>query len=157
MDLVELLDRKWIKPELRAESKVEAVKELVDLLAAHGAIEQPERALEAVLAREKVRTTGIGQGIALPHGKVPFGADPVIAIGIKPGGIDFDSVDGRPADIIVLMISPADQIARHIQALARVSRFLSFDGFRRNLRQAKTADEIYDTVARKEADATVGE
>jgi fructose-specific phosphotransferase system IIA component len=150
MDLVELLDRGCIKATLQADNKNDAIRELIDLLAENGALAEPAAALQAVLEREKVRSTGIGQGIALPHGKCPHGRKPVIAIGLKPDGLDFDSVDGLPADIIVLMVSPSNQVAQHIQALARISRFLSFDEFRRNLRKAATADEIYEAVKRKE-------
>jgi mannitol/fructose-specific phosphotransferase system IIA component (Ntr-type) len=150
MELLELLDREWIVPRLAAENKTDAIRQLVAVLAEHGALEEPELALQAVLEREGVRTTGIGQGIALPHGKYPRGHKPVIAIGLAPGGVDFDSVDGKPADIIVLMVSPSDQVARHIQVLARISRYLSFDSFRRDLRKAATADEIYEVVMRKE-------
>ena len=150
MNLLELMDRTWIKARLEAETKNDAIRELIGILAENDALEDPAAALEAVLEREKVRTTGIGQGIALPHGKYPHGRKPVVAIGLKPGGLDFESVDGKPADIIVLMVSPANQIAQHIQALARISRFLSFDEFRRALRKATIADEIYEVVQRKE-------
>ena len=152
MDLAEILDRNSVKPDIQADNKTDAIKELIDLLAANKAIVEPDAALQAVLEREQVRTTGIGQGLALPHGKYAHGTKPVMAIGIRPGGIDFESVDGRPVDIIVLMVSPNDQIARHIQALARISRFLSFDTFRRDLRNAKTGEEIYKVVMDKEAE-----
>ncbi len=157
MDLVELLDRRCIKTRLQADNKNDAIKELIDLLAENGALTEPAAALQAVLEREKVHTTGIGQGLALPHGKYPHGQKPVIAIGLKPAGLDFDSVDGRPVDIIVLMVSPSNQVAQHIQALARISRFLSFDEFRKNLRKATTADEIYEVVKRKEEEAAATE
>jgi fructose-specific phosphotransferase system IIA component len=157
MDLVELLDRGCIKARLQADNKNDAIKELIDLLAENGALAEPAAALQAVLEREKVRTTGIGMGLALPHGKYPHGRKPVIAIGLKPDGLDFDSVDGRPVDIMVLMVSPANQVAQHIQALARISRFLSFDGFRKDLRKATTADEIYEVVKRKEEEAAATE
>jgi len=153
MDLVDILDRKWIKAKLDADNKHDAIKELIDMLAARGAIAEPEAALEAVLEREKVRSTGVGQGLALPHGKYPNAREPVMAIGRRPAGLDFDSVDGQPVDLIVLMISPTDRIAQHIQALARISRFLSFDSFRRDLRKAATDDEIYEVVRRKEEQA----
>ena len=157
MDLVELLDRRCIKTRLQADNKNDAIKELIDLLAENGVLAEPAAALQAVLEREKVRTTGIGLGLALPHGKCPDGQKPVIAIGLKPAGLDFDSVDGRPVDIIVLMVSPSNQVAQHIQALARISRFLSFDEFRKNLRKATTADEIYEVVKRKEEEAAATE
>ena len=157
MDLVELLDRGCIKATLQADNKNDAIRELIDLLAENGALADPAAALQAVLEREKVRSTGIGQGIALPHGKYPHGRKPVIAIGLKPAGLDFDSIDGRPVDIMVLMVSPSNQVAQHIQALARISRFLSFDEFRKNLRKATTADEIHEVVKRKEEEAAATE
>jgi len=157
MELLELLDREWIIPRLVADNKTDAIRQLVAVLAEHGALVEPELALQAVLDRENVRTTGIGQGIALPHGKYPHGRKPVIAVGLAPGGVEFESVDGKPADIIILMVSPSDQIARHIQALARISRYLSFDSFRRDLRKAATADEIYEVVMRKEQQSAAAE
>jgi len=154
MDLVDLLDRKWIKAKLQAENKHDAIKELIDLLAAHGAISDPQAALKAVLDREGVRSTGIGNGLALPHGKYPGAAKSVIAMGRCPAGLDFNSVDNKPVDLIVLMLSPTDLIAQHIQALARISRFLSFDSFRRDLRKATTAHDIYEVVRLKEEQAS---
>lgn len=157
MELVELLDKRWIKPRLDACDKASAIKELVDLLAENGAIVEPQLALQAVMEREAVRTTGIGMGLALPHGKYPHGRKPVIAIGLKPGGLDFGSVDGKPVDVIVLMISPSDQVARHIQALSRVSRYLSFDSFRKQLRSAGSAEEIYQAIVQREAESAAVE
>ncbi len=153
MDLVDMLDRKWIKAKLQADNKNDAIKELIDLLAARGAIGDPEAALAAVLEREGVRSTGIGNGLALPHGKYSGTSKSVIAIGRCLDGLDFDSVDGAPVDLIVLMLSPIDLIAQHIQALARISRFLSFDVFRRDLRKATTAEEIFEVVRLKEEQA----
>lgn len=157
MHLVDMLDRKWIKAKLDADNKRDAIKELIDLLAACGAIAEPGAALQAVLDRESVRSTGIGQGLALPHGKYPGVREPVMAIGRCPAGLDFNSVDGSPVDLIILMVSPTDQIAQHIQALARISRFLSFDTFRRDLRQASTTAEIYEVVRLKEEEAAATE
>ncbi len=153
MDLVGILDRKWIKVELDARTKREAIEELIDLLASRGAITDPEAALQAVLDRESVRSTGIGYGLALPHGKYSGVDKSVMAIGRCPVGLEFDSVDGEPVDLVVLMLSPVELIAQHIQALARISRFLSFDSFRRELREAVTSDEVYEVVKRKERQA----
>lgn len=153
MELVDMLDRTWIKAGLEAENKNDAIRELIDLLAARGAISDPQAALKAVLDREGIRSTGIGNGLALPHGKYPGTSKSVIAIGRCPAGLDFNSVDGAPVDLIVLMLSPIDLITQHIQALARISRFLSFDDFRRDLRKAATAEEIFEVVRLKEEQA----
>src|SRR4051812_9069896 len=121
MRLSDILKPQNIKVPLVADSKTGAITELVDLLALNKEISDAKKVLEAVLDRESTRTTGIGNGLAIPHGKAPGAPNLVMAIGRANTPIDFQSIDGKPVTIIWLLSSPQDKTAAHIQALARVS------------------------------------
>jgi mannitol/fructose-specific phosphotransferase system IIA component (Ntr-type) len=107
--------------------------------------------LNSVLEREATRTTGIGNGLAIPHGKCNGVDHLVVAIGKPAAPIDFESIDGRPVNLIVLLASPPDQTGPHIQALARISRLMNVDAFRQAMRAATTSQQIYDAVVAQEA------
>jgi mannitol/fructose-specific phosphotransferase system IIA component (Ntr-type) len=108
MRLSEMLKPQNIKLGLAAKNKTDAIKELVDLLAANNELKDPAVVLAAVLDREATRTTGIGQGLAIPHGKCPGTDHLVMAVGRPSVPIDFQSIDGRPVNWIWLLASPAD-------------------------------------------------
>ncbi len=151
MRLTEILKPQNIKVPLAAKTKSEAIKELVDLLAATNEVSDPAKVLEAVLDREATRTTGIGNGLAIPHGKCAGTDHLVMAIGRCDAPIDFQSIDGRPVNLIWLLSSPPDKTGPHIHALARISRLMTIDKFRQSLLAAKTAQEVYDTIVKQES------
>ena len=151
MRLTEILKPENIKIPLAATTKADAIKELVDLLAGNGAITDGKKVLDSVLDREATRTTGIGNGLAIPHGKCTGTADLVMAVGRPAQPIDFQAIDGRPVTLIWLLTSPPDKTGPHIHALARISRLMTVDKFRQALNQAKTAQEMYDTIVQQEA------
>jgi mannitol/fructose-specific phosphotransferase system IIA component (Ntr-type) len=126
------------------------ITELVDLLDANRLILDREVALEAVATRERTRSTGIGSGIAIPHGKCAAVRELVMALGIAREPIDFDSVDKKPVSLVILLISPADQTGPHIQALARISRLMLDEEFKKALENAPSAQEAYDLVSQRE-------
>src|SRR5678816_1638661 len=146
MRLTEILKPQNIKVPLEATVKTGAIGELVELLAANGELTDPKKVLEAVLDREATRTTGIGNGLAIPHGKCTGTDHLVMAIGRCETPIDFQSIDGRPVTLIWLLSSPPDKTGPHIHALARISRLMTIDKFRQALAAAKTSQEIYDAV-----------
>ena len=150
MHLTDLLAPGRIKVPLDATTKEAAIAELVALLAVEGALDPPEDALEAVLAREGVRSTGIGNGIALPHGKSHAATGLTAAVGKCRQPIDFQSPDGRPIRLIVLLISPKSASGPHIQALARIARFLQPQPVREALLAAATPEELYQVLSRHE-------
>ena len=150
MRLTEILKPANIKVPLQAKVKNEAIAELVNMLAANGEIVDHKKVLDAVLEREATRTTGIGNGLAIPHGKCSGTKDLVMAIGKAGTPIDFQSIDGRPVNLIWLLTSPPDKTGPHIHALARISRLMTIDRFRQALAAAKTAQEIYDAVVQQE-------
>ena len=150
MRLTEILKPQNIKVPLTATVKTEAIGELVKLLADNKEITDPKKVLDAVLDREATRTTGIGNGLAIPHGKCTGTADLVMAIGKAATPIDFQAIDGRPVTLIWLLSSPPDKTGPHIHALARISRLMTIDRFRQALAQAKTAQDVYDTIVQQE-------
>ena len=150
MQLTDILTQRRIKVPLEATTKRDAIAELVDVLVASGDISDREKALAAVLEREHTRTTGIGNGLAIPHGKVTAVNDLVMAVGRTAAPIDFESIDGKPVTLILMIISPVDRTGPHIQALARVSRMLSIDSFRNKLNHAKDAQEMWQLIVDQE-------
>ncbi len=150
MRLSEILKPENIKLPLAATTKTEAIRELVDLLAANRSIVDAKKVFDAVLDREATRTTGIGNGLAIPHGKCNGTTELVMAVGRPAQPIDFQAIDGRPVTLIWLLTSPPDKTGPHIHALARISRLMTVDKFRHALNQAQSAQEIYDTVIKQE-------
>lgn len=140
-----------VRVPIVATDKRGAITELVDVLAATGALSNRDAALEAVLKREAERTTGIGYGLAIPHGKSDGCKSLVMAAGRPAEPIEFQSLDKRPVTFIVLLVSPPDQTGAHIQALAKISRLMNIEGFRAAIERAKTAEELHLCIAQHEA------
>ena len=151
MRLTEILKPQNIKVPLEAKVKTEAIGELVNLLAANGELTDPKKVLDAVLDREATRTTGIGNGLAIPHGKCTGTDHLVMAIGRPGTAIDFQAIDGRPVNLIWLLSSPPDKTGPHIHALARISRLMTIDKFRQSLAGAKDAQEMFDAIVKQES------
>ncbi|MGF1635231.1 MAG: PTS sugar transporter subunit IIA [Phycisphaerae bacterium] len=151
MRLTEILKPQNIRMPLAATSKNEAIGELVDLLAANGEIKDAKKVLAAVLEREQTRTTGIGNGLAIPHGKTVGTDHLVMAIGKPAEPLDFQAIDGRPVSIIWLLSSPPDKTGPHISALARISRMMIMEEFRQQVYDADSAHKIYQIIVDQEA------
>ncbi|MGH7213300.1 MAG: PTS sugar transporter subunit IIA [Tepidisphaeraceae bacterium] len=150
MRLTEILKPANIKVPLLSKTKTEAIGELVTLLEQNGELTDAKKVLDAVLERETTRTTGIGNGLAIPHGKCTGTDHLTMAIGKPATPIDFQAIDGRPVSLIWLLSSPPDKTGPHIHALARISRLMTIDKFRQALGAATTPQEIYDIVVQQE-------
>ena len=150
MRLTEILKPQNIKLPLLAKNKSEAIAELVNLLAETGEVSDGKKVLEAVLERESTRTTGIGNGLAIPHGKCTGVGHLVMAIGRPATPIDFQAIDGRPVTLIWLLASPPDQTGPHIHALARISRLMTIERFRQALITADSPQQLYDAIVQQE-------
>ena len=146
MRLTEILHPGCVKIPLDATEKQEAIFELVDLICQRAGIRSSDQLRAAVWQREMTRTTGIGHGIAIPHGKHTDCSELCLAIGKPAEPIDFDSVDGRPVDLIFLLTSPQNQTGPHVQALAQISRLWTDSDLRASLNGAKSADELYQRI-----------
>ncbi len=152
MTLTQVLQTNCVKVPVEGRDKETVITELVDLLEASGALMDRDVALEAVLTRERIQSTGTGAGIAIPHGKCNAVKEVVMAIGIAREPIEFESVDGQPVKILFLLVSPADQTGPHIQALAAISKLMINEQFRHKLEQADCADDVYTLLSTPESE-----
>jgi mannitol/fructose-specific phosphotransferase system IIA component (Ntr-type) len=146
MYLSELLNEQSVALELAARDKESCIKELVSLLeAAHG-INTRGEILSKVLQRESMMSTGIGNGVAIPHGKTRQLDRLVAACGVAPGGIEFDTMDGEPASLFILLVSPENLRGPHVKALANVSRLLKEESVRHSLQKCATPAEFLENL-----------
>ena len=136
MRLTDILSPDCIKIPMTAADKKAAIAEMVDVVDAAGKLADRDQMLQATLEREGTRTTGIGNGLAIPHGKCAAVDDLVMGIGKPAQPIDFDSIDGRPVTLVIFLASPPDKTGPHIQALARISRLMTDPKFRQSIDQA---------------------
>jgi len=150
MILTQILQPDCIKVPVESRDKEAVITELVDLLDAKGLLSDRDRVLEAVLIRERIQSTGTGAGIAIPHGKCNAVKELVLAIGIAHEPIEYNSIDGKPVTILILLVSPADQTGPHIQALATISRLMLNEEFRQKLEKVTSADEVYELLNNQE-------
>jgi len=153
MNLLDILKPECIRVPLVNREKKAVIDEMVDLLCSVHRVSNPAALNEAVWSREQTRTTGIGQGLAIPHGKSEVCDDLMLAIGKPAQPIDFQSIDRQPVKLVVLLVSPPDQTSRHIQALARISRLMTQDDFREAAYNAGSAEEIYRLFEQYESSA----
>jgi fructose-specific phosphotransferase system IIA component len=144
MILTQILQQNSIKVPLEAKTKEEAIEELVDVLDSAKLLANRDAALKSVLLREKTRSTGIGSGIAIPHGKCKTVKQLVMAVGVSKEGLDFGSVDNKPVKLVLMILSPVDQTGPHIQALASISRLMMDETFKTSLEESESGKEVYD-------------
>ena len=140
MNLKKTLRRESILHRLKSTTKTEAIEEMVDFLADQGKISDRGTALRAILEREGKMSTGMQNGIAIPHGKTIGAGELITAIGLKPEGIDFDSMDDKPATIFVMTLSPINRVGPHIQFLAEISKLLCQESLRADLLAAPSPE-----------------
>lgn len=150
MILTQILQPDCIKVPVENRDKEAVITELVDLLNVNGLLLDRDEALEAVLTRERTQSTGTGAGIAIPHGKCNAVKELVMAIGIAHELIEFNSIDGKPVTILILLVSPANQTGPHIQALATISRLMLNEEFRQQLEKVTSSDEVYELLNNQE-------
>lgn len=153
MKIDEFLCADAITPDLKSETKAEVIEELVSLLIDAKAVDVKNKSkiIDILMAREGLGSTAIGQGIAIPHGKIDAAEKLVAALGISKKGVDFDSLDGEPAHIFFLLLAPTDSAGPHLKALARVSRLLKDKYFRDSLKAVNDKKEILDLVSHEDA------
>ena len=142
MKLSEFITKNHIVKNLKGSSKIQVIEELLDCLADNDDLLNRDLSLQDVLAREGYLSTGLENGIAIPHAKTDGVKKLVISFGIKGDGVDFESLDGKPGQFIFLVLSPRDTAGPHIQALAAISRNLKDADKRKALLEAGTIEEI---------------
>ncbi|MHC4397059.1 MAG: PTS sugar transporter subunit IIA [Planctomycetota bacterium] len=153
MNLTQILSSACVKAPVKSKDKESVIRELVDLLESNPDLSGCEKKplLDAVMAREQTRSTGIGSGIAIPHGKCKAVKKLVMSLGIAHEPIDFASIDEKPVKIIILLVSPTDQTGPHIQALAKISKLMLDEEFKSQLENAKSSEEAYELISNKES------
>jgi PTS system nitrogen regulatory IIA component len=149
MNLKKVLSPDTVWADLKADSKQGIIEEMVDRLLAAGKISDRDTVLEAVLEREAKMSTGMQNGVAIPHGKTDSIKELVAAVGIHQNGVDFDSMDGAPSFIFIMTLSPTKRTGPHIQFLAEVSRLISQQAEREKLLAARSHAEIYEILTGK--------
>jgi fructose-specific phosphotransferase system IIA component len=150
MNLLDILHPECIKVPLASVDKKGVIHELVDLLADKGKVSDAQTLKDAVWNREQIRSTGIGLGLGIPHGKSAGVAGLAIAIGKPASPLDFQAIDNKPVQLVFMLASAPDRNSDHIQALARISRIMLMNDFRERIYAATSANEIYDLIKDQE-------
>ncbi|MCB4792482.1 MAG: PTS sugar transporter subunit IIA [Elusimicrobia bacterium] len=150
MKIMDFLDEDSIILDLKAQDKKSAISEIVGLLSSLKKIKNSSKINETILEREKLGSTGIGQGVAIPHGKTDIIDKQVGALAISQKGVAFNSLDGEPVFLIFLLVGPIEVAGQHLKALARVSRLFKDKFFRQALRNAKTPQEVVKIIKQED-------
>lgn len=148
MKITELVNEQRITEQLEAKTKADVLNELAALLDRDGKLLDRDVFLQSIVAREQQGSTGIGYGIAIPHGKSTAVKEPAIAFGRSLEGVDFDSLDGQPAKLFFMIAVPEQSDNLHLQTLAKLSRKLMHESFRDELMQAKTKGDILRALSK---------
>ena len=146
MNLKKILTKDAILPELKADTKRGVIEEMVTRMAAAGKFTDRTAVVQALLAREEKMSTGMQNGVAIPHGKTDAVTQLVAAVAIHHAGVNFAAMDGKPSHIFVITLSPENRTGPHIQFLAEISKVLSRSELRVKLLNATSADEIYNLL-----------
>ena|ERR1051326_632462 len=151
MKITDILTADSVVAALRGRSKGDVIEELAGVVAAaHPEIDRV-RLVQALEDRERLNSTALGEGIAIPHGKLPGLKRVMAGFGRSPGGIDFNSLDGKPTHLFFLLVAPEDSAGAHLKALARISRLLKDENFRNRLMGAADGAELF-RIIREEDD-----
>lgn len=148
MKLSEFLKEENIIPNLKARDKKGVLEELAEIVTLSDPSIDKRALVKVLVEREHLGSTGIGDGVAIPHGKLSGLSDPIISFGKSREGLDFDSMDGQPAYLFFLLIAPENSSGVHLQALARIAKMLKSASFRRRLMEIETKEEIYEEIIR---------
>lgn len=146
MEATELLTPELIKFDLAADSKEEVLNELVDVLAEADKLTSREKFYQTIVDREESSSTGVGHGVAIPHGKSEAVKEPSLVFAKSEVGIDFNSRDGEPARIFFMIAVPEESSQEHLKILSNLSRQLMHDDFRESLLAAETAEEVLEVL-----------
>ncbi len=146
MKLGEVLNESLIKIPLQKFDKKEIITEMIDVLTASGKIMDRNKVLQSVLEREQMMSTGIGNSVAIPHGKSQGVQELVVGLGITSQDVNFDALDGKPVRIVFMLVGPEKSSSVHIKMLSRISRLLNQATFRKKLIDSKSGQEIMGII-----------
>jgi PTS system nitrogen regulatory IIA component len=151
LNISELIGEELIIDELKGGSKMEVLKEFSELLYANGKVDDRDGLTRVLAARESLGSTGIGDSVAIPHGKLKGLKGVVLAFGRSTRGVEYDSLDGGPAHLFFLLLAPEDAPGVHLKALAKISRMMKNPAFREDLMRAGDRKELKTIILREEA------
>lgn len=144
MALIEKITKDVVRVPLESRSKPEVIEELLQVLVDAGKVADKEDAYRSLLEREAKGSTGLENGIAVPHSKTKAVDTLTVALGIAPQGVDFDALDGQPCKLFFLILAAPDQSGPHIEALAEIARITRSQAFVRTLLSAQSPDEVVE-------------
>ena len=150
MNLADILSPETVLLPLRSVNKTDIIKQLVQILNTAGKINDLDKVLKAVLDREAVMSTGVGEGVAIPHGKSDAAPTIVAALGIAEEPVDFESIDEKPVRLIWLLVGPPGRTGPHLKALSRISRLMHRQDFRNRLIQAPSPKDVLHEILNEE-------
>jgi fructose-specific phosphotransferase system IIA component len=142
MKVFELLDENFILTDFKSDEKEAVINELIDLYKENDKVNDIEKVRTAILDREKIMSTGVGKGFAIPHGKTNAVNDVIAAFGKTTRDIDYDALDGNPVHLVFLLVGRDDMVSKHIKLLSRISRLMNKDEFRERLVDSNSKEEI---------------
>lgn len=146
MKLSQIINENSIISELKAKNKKSALEELAEAISSQDKTVKRDALVKVLMEREQLGTTGIGDGVAIPHGRLKEISHPVISFGRSKDGLDFESLDGQPTYLFFLLIAPYNSFDVNIQVLAKIARILKSSVFRKKLMDAGSREEIYQTI-----------
>ena len=150
MQLSQIFKIEYINPHLSAKSKDEVLEELVKTVIRGGLKLNSTSILEILKQRESLGSTGIGDGVAIPHGKISDLNDIVVVFGRSEDGIGYDSLDSKPVHLFFLLLAPENSAGQHLKILAKISRMLKDSSFRKKLLKAATQSDLYQIIMEQE-------
>ena len=150
MKVFELLDERFILTDFNSDDKENVINELIDLYKESDKVNDIEKVRTAILDREKIMSTGVGKGFAIPHGKTNAVTDVIAAFGKTTRDIDYDALDGNPVHLVFLLVGRDDMVSKHIKSLSRISRLMNKDEFRERLVNSNSKEEIISIFKEEE-------
>lgn len=151
MKISQLLEKTAIIADLKSVNKDDVIQELAASVA-RSTKASGSRIAEVLMEREQLGSTGIGQGIAIPHGKLDLVDTPVIGFGLSVEGVEYDSLDNKPVHIFFVLLTPENSTGGHLKVLAQISKLLKMDSFKKGLIAAKSVDEIFRIIESQDED-----
>ncbi len=151
MKITDILSEQAIRTDLPGNTKEEVINAMIDLAATQKVVQDKERMRAAIFERERIMSTGVGSGFAIPHGKTDAVSDIVAAFAVTAQPIDYQSLDDQPVRLVFLLVGRDNMVGPHIKLLSRISRLMNKEDFRNTLLQAKTPAEILEAFRQEEA------
>ncbi len=150
MKIIDYLREEWILPELAGRDKPSILKELSSVLVEPCRVASPEEILKVLLDREEQESTGIGEGIAIPHGRLKKLSTFYVSFGRSRQGVDFDSIDHRPAHLFFLVMLPENSAVKNLNLLGRIVALLKDSSFKKRLMEAQTRKELFEVISEED-------